>query len=108
MSGSRKKQPNTKTLTKIEIAKALHDKSGISLKETPKIVNAFFETIVETLESGEAVKLSGFGNFSLRDKPSRMGRNPKTGKTAQITARRVITFYPSDKLKDAVDFDEEK
>ena len=67
------------------------------------MVQAFFEEIAATLEGGNRVKLTGFGNFTLRDKPPRPGRNPKTGVTTQITARRVVTFHASLKLKDAVE-----
>jgi integration host factor subunit alpha len=67
------------------------------------MVEAFFEEIRVALESGESVKLSGFGNFQLRDKPQRPGRNPKTGEEIPITARRVVTFHASQKLKALVE-----
>ena len=66
------------------------------------MVEGFFDEIRGALERGESVKLSGFGNFQLRDKPSRPGRNPKTGEEIAITARRVVTFHPSQKLKSSV------
>ena len=67
------------------------------------MVQAFFEELVAALEGGDSVKFSGFGNFSLRDKSQRPGRNPKTGKVIPVTARRVVTFHASSVLKDAVD-----
>jgi integration host factor subunit alpha len=67
------------------------------------MVETFFGEIRDALERGEAVKLSGFGNFQLRDKPQRPGRNPKTGEEIPITARRVVTFHASQKLKGMVD-----
>lgn len=67
------------------------------------MVQAFFDEVVVALEGGDCVKLSGFGNFTLRDKPSRPGRNPKTGEVVPVTARRVVTFHASAKLKSAVE-----
>ncbi len=67
------------------------------------MVEAFFDVIREALEQGDSVKLSGFGNFQLRDKPQRPGRNPKTGEEIPITARRVVTFHASQKLKGMVE-----
>jgi len=67
------------------------------------MVESFFEEIRVSLEKGEGVKLSGFGNFELRDKPERPGRNPKTGEEIPITARRVVTFHASQKLKSLVE-----
>src|SRR3990167_5937547 len=72
-------------------------------REAKDMVEAFFEEIRAQLEQGESVKLSGFGNFQLRDKPQRPGRNPKTGEEIPITARRVVTFHPSQKLKTMVE-----
>ncbi|RUO27084.1 integration host factor subunit alpha [Aliidiomarina minuta] len=86
-------------LTKAEIAEHLFDKVGISKKEAKELVELFFEEIRDALESGEQVKLSGFGNFELRDKAERPGRNPKTGEDIPISARRVVTFRPGQKLK---------
>lgn len=86
-------------LTKAEIAERLFEKVGISKKEAKELVELFFEEIRDALESGEQVKLSGFGNFELRDKAERPGRNPKTGEDIPISARRVVTFRPGQKLK---------
>jgi len=92
------------TLTKAELADMLVDKaSSISKSDAKEIVEMFFEEIRATLERGEEVKISGFGNFQLRDKPQRPGRNPKTGEEVPITARRVVTFHASQKLKAMVE-----
>ena len=91
------------TLTKAELADLLFDKVGLNKREAKDMVEAFFEEIRVELEEGGAVKLSGFGNFQLRDKPQRPGRNPKTGEEIPITARRVVTFHASQKLKRMVD-----
>lgn len=86
-------------LTKAEIAEHLSEKVGLSKKDAKDMVELFFEEIRTALESGEQVKLSGFGNFELRDKAERPGRNPKTGEDIPISARRVVTFRPGQKLK---------
>ena len=91
------------TLTKAELADLLFDKVGLNKREAKDMVESFFEEIRATLESGTSVKLSGFGNFQLRDKPQRPGRNPKTGEEIPITARRVVTFHASQKLKGMVE-----
>ena len=82
------------TLTKAELADLLFEKVGLNKREAKDMVEAFFEEIRGALERGESVKLSGFGNFQLRGKPQRPGRNPKTGEEIPITARRVVTFHP--------------
>lgn len=87
------------TITKAKLTTNLSKSLGINLKEAGEIVELFFEEICLALEKGEPVKLSGFGNFSARDKKARLGRNPKTGKSALITARRVVTFRAGQKLK---------
>ena len=87
------------TLTKAELADQLSEKVGLNQREAKEMVEAFFEEIRMALERGDDVKLSGFGNFQLRDKPQRPGRNPKTGEEAPISARRVVTFHASNKLK---------
>lgn len=92
----------SRTITKAELADALFEKLGLNKREAKDMVDAFFDEIRAALERGESVKLSGFGNFQLRDKPQRPGRNPKTGEEIAITARRVVTFHPSQKLKAAV------
>jgi integration host factor subunit alpha len=91
------------TLTKAELADLLFEKVGLNKREAKDMVESFFEEIRVALEKGEGVKLSGFGNFELRDKPERPGRNPKTGEEIPITARRVVTFHASQKLKAQVE-----
>ena len=90
-------------LTKAEVAEHLFEKVGLSKKDAKNMVEVFFEEIRETLESGEQVKLSGFGNFDLRQKSERPGRNPKTGEDIPISARKVVTFRPGQKLKNRVE-----
>jgi integration host factor subunit alpha len=90
-------------LTKADIAEHLFEKLGINKKDAKDLVEAFFEEIRSALEKGEQVKLSGFGNFDLRDKKERPGRNPKTGQDIPISARRVVTFRPGQKLKTRVE-----
>ncbi|MCQ8897109.1 integration host factor subunit alpha [Limnobacter humi] len=91
------------SLTKAELAEMLFDSLGLNKREAKDFVDAFFDEIRNTLEGGVSVKLSGFGNFQLRDKPQRPGRNPKTGEEIPIAARRVVTFHPSQKLKALVE-----
>ncbi len=90
-------------LTKAELAEALFEELGFNKREAKDFVDSFFEEIRTTLESGEYVKLSGFGNFELRDKNQRPGRNPKTGEEIPISARRVVTFRPGQKLRARVE-----
>ena len=87
------------TLTKAELAEMLFERVGLNKREAKDMVETFFDEIRAALERGECVKLSGFGNFQLRDKPQRPGRNPKTGEEIPISARRVVTFHASQKLK---------
>ncbi|WP_312261303.1 integration host factor subunit alpha [Candidatus Igneacidithiobacillus taiwanensis] len=89
------------TITKQDIANHLVDRMGLTFRDSKALAEVFFDQIRETLAQGEDVKLSGFGNFTLRDKPQRPGRNPKTGEPVPISARRVVTFHPSQKLKAA-------
>ena len=91
------------TLTKAELADLLFEKVGFNKREAKDMVESFFEEVRLALENGQGVKLSGFGNFQLRDKPQRPGRNPKTGEEIPITARRVVTFHASQKLKAMVE-----
>lgn len=91
------------TLTKAELADMLFEKVGLNKREAKDMVESFFEEIRLALEDGDGVKLSGFGNFELREKPQRPGRNPKTGEEIPITARRVVTFHASQKLKALVE-----
>ncbi|KGQ71272.1 integration host factor subunit alpha [Chelonobacter oris] len=90
------------TLTKVEIADSLIQKFDLTKREAKDLVESFFEEIRVALESGEDVKLSGFGNFQLRDKKSRPGRNPKTGESVAVSARRVVVFKPGQKLRTRV------
>ena len=91
------------SITKAELAESLHEELGLNKRESKEFVEQFFETIKSALEHGSSVKLSGFGNFGLRDNPARPGRNPKTGEEIPISARRVVTFKASQKLKAAID-----
>ena len=93
----------TTTLTKADMVEHLFEELGLNKREAKDLVEMFFEEIRDALEVGKNVKLSGFGNFQLRDKPQRPGRNPKTGEEIPITARRVVTFHASQKLKGMVD-----
>jgi len=90
-------------LTKAKLAETLFEQLGLNKREAKDLVEGFFERLRLSLESGEQVKLSGFGNFDLRDKNERPGRNPKTGEEIPISARRVVTFRPGQKLKSRVD-----
>ena len=90
-------------LTKAEIAEALFNQLGLNKREARELVDLFFEEVRGALSNGEQVKLSGFGNFDLRDKNQRPGRNPKTGEEIPISARRVVTFRPGQKLKARVE-----
>ncbi len=95
-------------LTKADLAENLFENLGFSKRESKEVVEAFFEEIRVALESGEQVKISGFGNFDLREKNQRPGRNPKTGEDIPISARRVVTFRPGQKLKSRVEYAEPK
>jgi integration host factor subunit alpha len=90
-------------LTKADMAERLFDELGLNKREAKDMVEMFFEEIRTALESGQQVKLSGFGNFDLREKRQRPGRNPKTGEEIPISARRVVTFRPGQKLKARVE-----
>ena len=90
-------------LTKADMAEKLYEELGLNKREAKELVEMFFEEMSATLEAGSRVKLSGFGNFDLRDKNERPGRNPKTGEDIPITARRVVTFRPGQKLKARVE-----
>ncbi len=90
-------------LTKADMAEKLFEELGLNKREAKELVETFFEEIRNALQKGEQVKLSGFGNFILREKNQRPGRNPKTGEEIPITARRVVTFRPGQKLKARVE-----
>ena len=94
-------------MTKADIIEAVYEKvGGFSKKEAAEIVETVFNTIKETLERGEKIKISGFGNFVVREKKARIGRNPQTGEEITISARRVLTFKPSAVLKAVLNGDE--
>mgnify|MGYP000300741816 CR=1 FL=1 len=93
----------SRTVTRADLAEAVHRDLGVSRQDSSDLVQAFLEEISDTLASGEAVKLSSFGAFNLRDKNGRIGRNPKTGEEVPIEPRRVLVFKPSQVLKDRVD-----
>ena len=90
-------------LTKAAMAEMLFEEIGLNKREAKEFVEQFFEEVRVALESGRDVKLSGFGNFVLRNKNQRPGRNPKTGEEIPISARRVVTFRPGQKLKSRVE-----
>jgi integration host factor subunit alpha len=90
-------------LTKAEMAEMLFNELGLNKREAKELVELFFNEVSEALAAGEDVKLSGFGNFTLRKKNQRPGRNPKTGEEIPISARRVVTFRPGQKLKARVE-----
>ncbi|MBH1963358.1 MAG: integration host factor subunit alpha [Comamonadaceae bacterium] len=92
-------------LTKAQLAEVLFEQIGLNKRESKDMIDAFFDLISQRLISGEEVKLSGFGNFQIRVKAPRPGRNPRTGELIPIEARRVITFHASQKLKDQVQAD---
>ncbi|HZX24433.1 MAG TPA: integration host factor subunit alpha [Woeseiaceae bacterium] len=90
-------------LTKAAMAESLFNELGLNKREARELVDLFFEDLRSALAAGEQIKLSGFGNFDLRDKNERPGRNPKTGEEIPISARRVVTFRPGQKLKARVE-----
>jgi integration host factor subunit alpha len=90
-------------LTKADISERLFEEVGLNKREAKELVDLLFEEIRGALANGEQVKLSGFGNFDLREKNERPGRNPKTGEEIPISARRVVTFRPGQKLKARVE-----
>ncbi|MBI4714775.1 MAG: integration host factor subunit alpha [Nitrospirae bacterium] len=92
-------------MRKVDIANDLYEKIGIPKKEASEIVEIVLDTIKETLRKGDTVKIAGFGNFVVRNKRERKGRNPKTGEEIGITPRRVVTFKPSQIFKKDVNSD---
>ena len=91
------------TVTKMQLANTLFEELGLNKREAKEFVELFFEEIRKALEMGQTVKFSGFGSFSVRDKPQRPGRNPKTGEEIPVTARRVVTYKASQKVKDLIE-----
>lgn len=92
----------TSALTKAQLAELLFEQIGLNKRESKDMVDAFFDLMVQRLVDGKDVKLSGFGNFQIRTKAPRPGRNPRTGEAIPIQARRVVTFHASSKLKEQV------
>jgi integration host factor subunit alpha len=92
----------TMSLTKIDIINSVYENLGIPKKDCASIVESVFEIIKDELDKGKAVKISGFGKWTVKAKKKRRGRNPQTGEALTIDARKVITFKPSNKLRDAV------
>jgi integration host factor subunit alpha len=90
-------------LTRVDMAESLFNKLGLNKNEARELVDLYFEELVASLAVGEQVKLSGFGNFALRDKKERPGRNPRTGEKIPVPARRVVIFRPGQKLKARVE-----
>ena len=95
----------TPTLTKAELAELLFERLGLNKRESKDMVEAFFDIVQAALVSGDDIKLSGFGNFNIRRKAPRPGRNPRTGEAIPIKARNVVTFHASHKLKGLVQGD---
>ncbi|MCC6160494.1 MAG: integration host factor subunit alpha [Deltaproteobacteria bacterium] len=89
-------------MTKADLVNTIYEKIGFSKKESARIVELVFEIIKDTLEKGEKIKISGFGNFVVREKRSRIGRNPQTNEEITISARKVLTFKPSQVLRNAL------
>ncbi|MBF0621641.1 MAG: integration host factor subunit alpha [Magnetococcales bacterium] len=90
-------------MTRMDLVDAVYQKSGFSRKESADLVETVFEIVKENLSEGDPMKLTGFGNFTVRSKNPRPGRNPKTGEEIEITARKVVTFKPSQILRNKVD-----
>ena len=95
----------TPTLTKAHLAEMLFEQIGLNKRESKDMIDAFFDLISERLVEGDDVKISGFGNFQIRTKAQRPGRNPRTGESIPIEARRVVTFHASHKLKEQIQGD---
>lgn len=92
----------TPALTKAQLAELLFEQIGLNKRESKDMVDAFFDLILDSLVNGQDVKISGFGNFQIRTKAARPGRNPRTGEVVAIDARRVVTFHASQKLKEHI------
>ena len=92
----------TPALTKAQLAEMLYEQIGLNKRESKDMIDAFFDLVSDSLVDGDDVKVSGFGNFQIRTKAPRPGRNPRTGETIPIQSRRVVTFHASQKLKDQI------
>ncbi len=95
----------TPTLTKADLAELLFERLGLNKRESKEMIEAFFDLIHTTLLTGDDVRMSGFGNFNIRRKAPRPGRNPRTGEAIPIKAKNVVTFHASQKLKSIVQGD---
>jgi integration host factor subunit alpha len=95
-------QLETPALTKAHLADLLFEQIGLNKRESKEMIDTFFDLITQKLVQGEDIKISSFGNFQIRTKPPRPGRNPRTGEPVMIEARRVVTFHASHKLKDQI------
>ena len=95
----------TPALTKAQLAEMLFEQIGLNKRESKDMIDAFFDLIAESLVNGQDVKISGFGNFQIRTKAPRPGRNPRTGEAIPIEARRAVTFHASHKLKELIQGD---
>ena len=93
-------------MTKVDIIENIYEKVGFSKKEVSKIVESVFDIIKESLQREDKIKISGFGNFVIRNKRARRGRNPQTGSDIEITPRRILTFKPSQVLKASLNHQE--
>lgn len=93
-------------MTKADIVETIHQRIGLSKKESAEMVEQLFEIMKDTLESGEKIKIAGFGNFVVKEKADRRGRNPQTGDAITITARNILTFKPSQVLKNSINGEE--
>ena len=98
----------SKTLTRMDLSEAVFNAVGLSRNESAHLVETVFQYVSDALVEGETVKISSFGTFSVREKTSRMGRNPKTGEEVPISPRRVLSFRPSHLMKDRVDAGNQK
>jgi len=92
----------TPALTKAQLAEMLFDQIGLNKRESKDMIDAFFDLVANSLVEGRDVKITGFGNFQIRTKAPRPGRNPRTGESIPIDARRVVTFHASQKLKEQI------
>lgn len=93
-------------MTKADLIESVYLKTGFSKKESAEIVEMVFDLMKNTLEDGDKIKIAGFGNFVVKDKATRRGRNPQTGDEIEISSRRILTFKPSQVLKSAINGDE--
>jgi len=95
-------EKETGKMTKAEIVERVAEKTGFSKKESVEMFELLFDTMKSTLETGEKLKITGFGNFEVKQKADRRGRNPQTGEEITIEARKILTFKPSNMLKDSI------